>query len=224
MNTTRPRGRGTPGRGAARGLGERGSTVGIRPAVDWPAVVIGAGQAGLATGYFLQQFDLEFTILADDERIGDPWRKRWDSLRLFTPAFYNHLPGMSFPADDPEYLPVKDELADYLEAYAEAFDLPVQLDTRVTRVQQEAGTFVLTTDVGSWSERATRGPRSPPRSPRTTEAGECGWWGRTSSGVRGSGPSSPGSTSTSFRTTGSRGTGVASWRRPLDCISWASHG
>lgn len=77
---------------------------------DRSVVIIGAGQAGLATGYFLQTFGLTFTILADDERIGDPWRNRWDSLRLFTPAFHNHLPGMEFPADDPEYLPEKDEV------------------------------------------------------------------------------------------------------------------
>lgn len=117
-------------------------------AEDRSIVVIGAGQAGLATGYFLQTFGLEFIILADDERVGDSWRERWDSLRLFTPAFYNHLPGMPFPADDPEYLPAKDEVADYLEAYAEVFDLPVQLDTRVTRIQQDEETFVLTTDAG----------------------------------------------------------------------------
>lgn len=120
----------------------------IETGTDRSVVVIGAGQAGLATAYFLQELGLEFTILADDERIGDPWRHRWNSLRLFTPAFYNHLPGMPFPADDPEYLPVKDEMADHLEAYAEAFDLPVQLDTRVTRLQRDEGAFVLTTDAG----------------------------------------------------------------------------
>lgn len=115
---------------------------------DRSIVVIGAGQAGLATGYFLQELGLEFTILADDERIGDSWRHRWDSLRLFTPAFYNHLPGMPFPIEDPEYLPVKDEVADYLEAYAEAFDLPVKLDTRVTRIRREKENFLLTSDAG----------------------------------------------------------------------------
>lgn len=71
---------------------------------DDSITVIGAGQAGLATGYFLQKFGLDFTIIADDEQIGDPWRDRWDSMRLFTPAFYNSLPGMEFPADDPRFL------------------------------------------------------------------------------------------------------------------------
>lgn len=113
-----------------------------------PIVIIGAGQAGLATGYFLQTFGLKFIILADDERIGDSWRNRWDSLRLFTPAFYNHLPGMNFPAGDPEYLPDKNEVADYLEAYAEAFDLPIRLETRVTHIRREEEAFLLTTGAG----------------------------------------------------------------------------
>lgn len=111
-------------------------------------VVIGAGQAGLATGYYLEQFGLDFTILADDERVGDPWRNRWDSLVLFTPAFYNSLPGLEFPADDPEHLPHKDEMADYLETYAETFDLPVQLETRVTRLERANDEFRIETTHG----------------------------------------------------------------------------
>lgn len=113
-------------------------------------VVIGAGQAGLATSYYLDQFDLELTILAADERVGDTWRNRWDSLELFTPAFYNSLPGLEFPSDDGEYLPHKDEMADYLETYAETFDLPVELGTRVTRLQRSNGRFTLETTGDKW--------------------------------------------------------------------------
>lgn len=116
--------------------------------VDAPVVVIGAGQSGLATGYHLQQAGVEFTILADDERVGDTWRDRWDSLELFTPAFYNGLPGLDFPADNPEHLPHKDEMADYLETYAETFELPIELGTRVTRLANEDGRFVLETAAG----------------------------------------------------------------------------
>lgn len=111
--------------------------------------VIGAGQAGLATGYLLREFGLDFSIYADDERVGDSWRNRWDSLRLFTPAFYNNLPGLGFPADDPAYLPFKDEMADYLEAYAEEFDLPVRRGTRVTSARRQGGAFRLETTAGS---------------------------------------------------------------------------
>lgn len=115
---------------------------------DPSVVVIGAGQAGLATGYHLKRRDLAFTILADDERVGDTWRNRWDSLELFTPAFYNGLPGLDFPAADPEHLPHKAEMADYLETYAETFELPVQLGTRVTGLRSEDGRFRLETAGG----------------------------------------------------------------------------
>ena len=115
---------------------------------DRTVTVIGAGQAGLATGYHLLQRDIEFTILADDERVGDVWRDRWDSLELFTPAFYNGLPGLDYPADDPEYLPKKDELAEYLETYAETFDLPVELETRVTGLGRRDGRYRLETTAG----------------------------------------------------------------------------
>ena len=93
-------------------------------------IVIGAGQAGLAVGHELAARDLDFVILDGAMRVGDAWRRRWDSLRLFTPAAYSGLPGMCFPAP-PWHLPDKDEVADYLERYAERFDLPVRLDTRV---------------------------------------------------------------------------------------------
>lgn len=113
-----------------------------------PVVVIGAGQAGLATGYHLKQHGHEFVIVADDERVGDTWRDRWDSLELFTPAFFDGLPGLDFPADDAEHLPNKDEMADYLETYAEAFDLPVELETRVTGLRREGDRYRLETDHG----------------------------------------------------------------------------
>jgi putative flavoprotein involved in K+ transport len=115
---------------------------------DSTVTVIGAGQAGLATGYHLMKRDIEFVIVADDERVGDTWRDRWDSLELFTPAFYDGLPGLDFPADDPEYLPKKDELADYLEAYAETFDLPIELETRVTGLGRADGRYRLETSAG----------------------------------------------------------------------------
>jgi putative flavoprotein involved in K+ transport len=93
-------------------------------------IVIGGGQAGLAVGQQLAARDLDFVILDAERRTGDVWRRRWHSLRLFTPARYSGLPGMPFPAP-PTHLPDKDEVADYLERYAERFDLPVRLDTRV---------------------------------------------------------------------------------------------
>src|SRR3712207_6554784 len=107
-------------------------------------IVIGAGQAGLATGYHLAARDVDFVILEGASRIGDSWRNRWDSLRLFTPAAYSGLPGMPFPAP-PMHLPDKDEVADYLERYAERFDLPVRLDTRVDTLGWGGERYVLRT-------------------------------------------------------------------------------
>jgi putative flavoprotein involved in K+ transport len=104
--------------------------------------VIGAGQAGLAVGYHLAQRDVDFVILSAEPRIGDNWRRRWDSLRLFTPATYSGLPGMPFPAP-PAHLADKDEMADYLERYADRFDLPVRLETRVDSLDWDGERYVL---------------------------------------------------------------------------------
>ena len=80
-------------------------------------VIIGGGQAGLAVGYHLARRERSVVILDANERIGDSWRERWDSLRVFTPARYDGLPGWSFPAPGWSY-PTKDDVADYLESYA----------------------------------------------------------------------------------------------------------
>ena len=81
-------------------------------------------------------------ILEANERIGDSWRKRWDSLELFTPARYNGLAGMPFPAEDWSF-PTKDEMADYLESYAAHFELPVRTGVRVERLSKDGKRFVV---------------------------------------------------------------------------------
>jgi len=96
-------------------------------------VVIGAGQAGLSAGYHLSRRGLPFVILDADERIGDHWRDRWDSLKLYSPAKYDSLPGLRFPAPSSHW-PTGREMADYLEAYARHFELPVRSRQRVVRV------------------------------------------------------------------------------------------
>src|SRR5919201_5343259 len=82
----------------------------------YETVIVGGGQAGLATGWHLARLGRSFVILDAGARVGDPWRGRWDSLRLYTPARYSGLPGWPFPAD-PFHYPTRDEVADYLEAY-----------------------------------------------------------------------------------------------------------
>ena len=106
-------------------------------------LVIGGGQAGLATGYQLSQRDLPYKIIDANERVGDAWRNRWDSLRLFTPNRFNHLPGMPFPGYHWAF-PSKNEMADYLESYARKFDLPVETGVRVERLTREGDRFVAT--------------------------------------------------------------------------------
>src|SRR5688572_1795657 len=102
--------------------------------------VIGGSQAGLAVGYHLLQRRLPFVIFDDNDQIGDAWRKRWDSLRLFTPGRYDGLPGMPFPGSPFSY-PTKDETADYLEAYAREFELPLRTGVRVDRLSKAGDRF-----------------------------------------------------------------------------------
>ncbi len=97
-------------------------------------LIIGAGQSGLSAGYHLARRGMSFLILDADTRIGDHWREQYDSLRLFTPAHYDGLPGMPFPASSYHY-PTGREMGDYLEAYAARFRLPVVSGTRVDRVR-----------------------------------------------------------------------------------------
>lgn len=108
-------------------------------------IVIGGGQAGLSVGYHLARAGVRFVILEANGRVGDTWRNRWDSLRLFTPAKFDSLDGMPFPAPR-NYFPTKDEMADYLEAYAQRFRLPVRTGVRVNRLFKRGANFVVTTD------------------------------------------------------------------------------
>lgn len=105
-------------------------------------LVIGGGQAGLSIGYQLAKRKVSFLILDANKRIGDSWRKRWDSLRLFTPARYNGLAGMPFPAKGDEF-PTKDEMGDYLEHYAQHFNLPVRNSVRVNYLTKKDGKFIV---------------------------------------------------------------------------------
>jgi putative flavoprotein involved in K+ transport len=112
-------------------------------------VVIGGGQAGLSVGHHLARRGWPFLILDAHQRVGDAWRTRWDSLRLFTPARYNALAGMPFPAPAHSF-PTKDQVADYLEAYATRFQLPVRTGVRVDRLARDNGRFVVVAGDRSW--------------------------------------------------------------------------
>ncbi len=111
-------------------------------------VIVGAGQAGLATAQRLRERGGDCVVLDHNRRVGDGWRQQWDSLRLYTPAKFDGLPGMRFPAD-PWSFPTKDDVAAYLEAYAGRWDLPVRPGTRVVGLALDTDDgFVVTTDAG----------------------------------------------------------------------------
>jgi putative flavoprotein involved in K+ transport len=116
-------------------------------------VVVGGSQAGLAMAWHLARQGLRFVVLEAGPEVGHVWRSRWDSLKLFTPAQYDALPGMAFPAPADTY-PTKDPVADYLQAYVAAFDLPVRLHARVTELRRlEDGTFQVRTADGAFQAR-----------------------------------------------------------------------
>ncbi|HEV8480742.1 MAG TPA: NAD(P)-binding domain-containing protein [Candidatus Eisenbacteria bacterium] len=113
------------------------------PSEPFEVIVIGGGQAGLSVGYHLARLGIPFVIFDERPRIGDAWRERWDSLRLFTPARFDGLDGMPFPAP-PFSFPTKNEMADYLEAYAKRFGLPVRTGTRVERLTRVNDRYQVT--------------------------------------------------------------------------------
>src|SRR6476620_1884185 len=108
-------------------------------------VVIGGGQAGLCVGHYLVEAGIDVLILEAAARIGESWRRRWDSLRLFTAAEYAGLPGLPFPGD-PNAFPGKDDVADYLEDYARRMRVPVRLNTTVAALHRAGHRYVIEAD------------------------------------------------------------------------------
>ncbi len=134
-------------------------------------VVVGGGQAGLAIGYFLRQQGRDFTILDAAETPGAAWRERWDSLRLFTPARRNALPGRPFPGD-PDRYPGRDEVVAYLTDYARDLDLPVALNSRVRGVRAADGGYLVELDdraIGAGQVVIATGPWQVPVVPAIAE-------------------------------------------------------
>jgi putative flavoprotein involved in K+ transport len=115
-------------------------------------VVVGGGQAGLAIGYHLAKQGTNFTILEAAAEPAAAWRNRWDSLKLFTSARYDSLPGMAFPGD-PDRYPTRDEVADYLTDYAREFNLPVELNSRVRAVRRQTDRYVVELDDRAYEAR-----------------------------------------------------------------------
>jgi len=113
-------------------------------------IVIGGGQAGLAVGHLLKDRGLDLVILDAEPQTGDQWRRRWDTLRLFTPAHHDGLPDRPFPAERGSF-PSRNDVAAYLAGYGDHFELPITRDTRVTRVERDGSGFLVTTTRGRYS-------------------------------------------------------------------------
>ncbi|TXN31951.1 flavin-containing monooxygenase [Lacisediminihabitans profunda] len=131
-------------------------------------IVVGGGQAGLATGYHLARLGRAFVILDSEQRIGDGWRRHWDSLRLFTPGRFSGLPGMANPVGR-NSTASKDEFADYLQAYANAFALPTRSGVTVTALSRSDDGFVLATTAGPMTARQVVVAGGPNRLPRVPD-------------------------------------------------------
>ena len=134
-------------------------------------VVVGGSQAGLAIAWHLAREGLRFVVLEAAPEIGHTWRSRWDSLRLFTPAQYDALPGMAFPGP-PDTYPGKDAVAGYLKAYAAAFNLPVRLNSPVTRLSQIDEGFKIHTQREAFNARQVVVAAGPFQVPFTPSAAQ----------------------------------------------------
>src|SRR5438874_1162667 len=127
-----------------------GSSAAARRPLD--VVVIGAGQAGLAMAWFLARRGVRYLLVDSNPEVGTAWRSRWESLRLFSPAQYDGLPGSDFPAVADTY-PGKDEVADFLASYAERNAFPILTSTAVTRMIRQAAGFAVHTTQGTIAAR-----------------------------------------------------------------------
>lgn len=138
----------------------------------YKTIVIGAGQAGLALGYYLKKLNQHFLILDRAKEIGSTWSSRYDSLILFTPKQYSSLPGLKITGSSHEY-PTKDEIANYLITYCETFQLPVQPNAEVTCIRKENNYFVIETNNGKYVAEnvvIATGPFHKPRIPKFAES------------------------------------------------------
>jgi putative flavoprotein involved in K+ transport len=135
---------------------------------SYDVAVIGAGQAGLAIGYFLAREGKRFLILEAADSVGSAWRARWDSLVLFTPRRYDSLPGLAFPGA-PDGYPTRDKVIAYLERYAATFELPIELDAAVQSLTAKDGRFVVGLEDGSIEADQVVVATGPYQTPRVPE-------------------------------------------------------
>ena len=155
------------GRARSSGLSDQQDEAVRSGRMQVEVAVVGAGQAGLAIGHQLARQNRSFVIVDGADSIGSAWRRRWDSLVLFTPRRYSGLPGLAFPGD-PDGYPGRDEVIAYLERYADTFGLPIRLDSPVRSSTSTTGGFVIGLDRGQIEAEqvvVATGPFQAPRVP-----------------------------------------------------------
>jgi putative flavoprotein involved in K+ transport len=113
------------------------------------AIVVGAGQAGLATSHELNRQKIDHVALERGD-IGQSWRDRWDSFCLVTPNWSVQLPGFPYDGDDPDGFMPRDDIVAYLERYAASFDAPVKTQCQITNMGKADGLFTVDTNQGKW--------------------------------------------------------------------------
>ncbi|MGO1585468.1 flavin-containing monooxygenase [Mesonia sp.] len=134
-------------------------------------IVVGAAQAGLSISYYLKELDKKFIMVDKEEEVGASWLNRWDSLTLFTPTEFNHLPGLDFPAPKGHY-PNKYEVADYFKSYTKEFDFPLKLNTLIEKIEKKEDRFILTHKDGTYEAKnvvIATGPFHIPYTPPCSE-------------------------------------------------------
>jgi putative flavoprotein involved in K+ transport len=153
---------------------------------DYEVVVIGAGQAGLTSGYYRSRQGHRFVILERSDSVASAWRERWESLTLFTPRRYSALPGLPFPGD-PDGYPTRDEVIKYLERYAQMFQLPIEFNGNVRRLSHDDGRFALEVDgrtVTADQVVVATGPFQMPYIPKLAQDLDPEVWQAHSTGYR----------------------------------------
>ncbi len=131
-------------------------------------IVIGAGQAGLSMSYYLKQENIRHIVVDAHDQVGDSWRKRYDSLVLFTPRSYSSLPQLDLEGNPVEY-PSKDDVANYLSIYAEKFDLPIKMNTEVISIKEQSNQKIVITSQATYHAKivvVATGPFQTPFVPK----------------------------------------------------------